>query len=191
MKLLRQTMLLAFALVISANLFAQQRMVLIDQDASGPGGSDQMSMMVLLQSPEVKVLGITTVTGDAWAPEETQHTLRMLELIHRTDVPVVEGAVFPLVHTREEALLDRAMNGSITWYGAWSNKKEKPYHDPYVIPTMIEGQPTTHALKEDAAHFLIRQVRAHPHEVTIYAAGPLTNIANAISIDPQFAALSK
>ncbi|MEO6924911.1 MAG: nucleoside hydrolase, partial [Bryocella sp.] len=88
-------------------------------------------------------------------------------------------------------LLDRAMNGSITWYGAWSNKKEKPYHDPYVVPTMIEGQPTTHALHEDAAHFLIRQVHAHPHEVTIYAAGPLTNIAIAISIDPQFAALTK
>ena len=46
-------------------------------------------------------------------------------------------------------------------------------------------------LDEDAAHFLIRQVRAHPHEVTIYAAGPLTNIALAISIDPEFAALTK
>jgi inosine-uridine nucleoside N-ribohydrolase len=56
---------------------------------------------------------------------------------------------------------------------------------------MPEGAPHTHPLDEDAAHFLIRQVHAHPHEVTIYAAGPLTNIALAISIDPQFAELTK
>jgi purine nucleosidase len=46
-------------------------------------------------------------------------------------------------------------------------------------------------LAEDAAHFLIRQVHAHPHQVTIYAAGPLTNIALAISIDPHFAELTQ
>ena len=56
---------------------------------------------------------------------------------------------------------------------------------------MPEGQPTIKAIDEDAAHFLIRQVRAHPHEVTIYAAGPLTNIALAIAIDPEFASLTK
>ena len=64
-------------------------------------------------------------------------------------------------------------------------------HGPYEIPPMPEGLPTTKPLDEDAAHFLIRQVRAHPHQVTIYAAGPLTNIALAISIDPEFAALTK
>src|SRR5271170_5216566 len=81
---------------------AQKRLVLIDQDGSGPGGSNQMAMMVLLQSPQVEVLGITIVTGDAWRDEETQHTLRMLELIGRSDVPVVPGAVFPLVRNEQE-----------------------------------------------------------------------------------------
>jgi inosine-uridine nucleoside N-ribohydrolase len=38
-------------------------MVLIDQDGAGPGGSDQMSMLALLQAPQVEVLGITIVTG--------------------------------------------------------------------------------------------------------------------------------
>jgi len=51
--------------------------------------------------------------------------------------------------------------------------------------------PSIKAIDEDAAHFLIRQVRAHPHKVTIYAAGPMTNIALAISIDAEFAALTK
>src|SRR5271163_425891 len=92
-----------------------KRLVLIDQDGSGPGGSNQMAMMVLLQSPQAAVLGITMVSGNAWEPEEVQHTLRMLELIHRTDVPVVPGAVFPLVRTEQEAKSERARDGSFQW----------------------------------------------------------------------------
>ena len=165
------------------------RMVIIDQDAAGPGGSDQMAMMVLLQSPMAKVLGITVVTGDAWQPEEVRHTLRMLEIIHRTDVPVVPGAVFPLVRNEAESMAERAFVGSSPWYGAWTEGAS--YHAPFVVPPLKEGEPTTKPLDEDAAHFLIRQVHAHPHEVTIYAAGPMTNIALAVSIDPEFAGLTK
>jgi inosine-uridine nucleoside N-ribohydrolase len=83
-----------FALAITARA-QPRRKVIIDQDGSGPGGSNQMSMMVLLQSSAAEVLGITMVSGNAWEPEEVQHTLRMLELIHRSDVPVVPGAIFP------------------------------------------------------------------------------------------------
>jgi len=191
--------------VLSAQ--AEKRLVLVDQDGSGPGGSNQMAMMVFLQSPDVQVLGITIVTGNAWRDEEVQHTLRMLELIGRTDVPVVPGAVFPLVRTEQETQLDSALAGKVTWLGAWgegpttlvdtpggvtSVASEKPnIHGPYVVPPMPEGAPHTRPLDEDAAHFLIRQVHAHPHQVTIYAAGPLTNIALAVSIDPQFAELTK
>jgi inosine-uridine nucleoside N-ribohydrolase len=165
------------------------RMVIIDQDASGPGGSDQMAMMVLLQSPLAKVLGITVVTGDAWEPEEVQHTLRMLEIIHRTDVPVAPGAVFPLVRNEAEAMAERAFVGTSPWYGAWTPGAN--HHGPFVVPPLKEGEPAIKPLNEDAAHFLIRQVHAHPHEVTIYAAGPLTNIALALAIDPQFAELTQ
>jgi inosine-uridine nucleoside N-ribohydrolase len=56
---------------------------------------------------------------------------------------------------------------------------------------MPEGKPTTKAADEDAAHFLLHMVHKYPHEVTIYAGGPMTNIALAISIDPEFAALAK
>ncbi len=171
------------------------RLVLIDQDGSGPGGSNQMAMMVLLQSPQVHVLGITMVSGNAWESEEVQHTLRMLELIHRTDVPVVPGAVFPLLRTQAETMHDTAAIGTFDWYGAWGDlahhTSEQPYHGPFVLPPLQEGEPTTKPLDEDAVHFLIHQVHAHPHQVTIYAAGPLTNIALALSIDPHFAELTQ
>src|ERR1700722_11195451 len=112
-----------------------QRLVLIDQDGSGPAGSNQMAMMVLLQSPRVQVLGITLVSGDAWEPEEVQHTLRMLELIGRNDVPVVPGAVFPLLRTEQEALLERDQVGAFPWYGAWGDlaagTSAQAYHGPY------------------------------------------------------------
>src|SRR5260370_26717985 len=93
---------------------AQKRLVLIDQDGSGPGGSNQMAMMVLLQSPQVEVLGITIVTGNAWRDEETLHTLRMLELTGHAAVPVARGAVFPLVRTQEETRLATALYGKVT-----------------------------------------------------------------------------
>jgi inosine-uridine nucleoside N-ribohydrolase len=198
------TLLLAACVTL---LPAQKRLILIDEDGSGPGGSDQMAMLALLQSPDVEVLGITIVTGDAWRDEETLHTLRMLELTGHADVPVARGAVFPLIRTQEETRLETALDGKVTYLGAWGRTPAMPAdtatgaatavpakfetHGPYEIPPMPEGLPTTKPLDEDAAHFLIRQVRAHPHQVTIYAAGPLTDIALAISIDPDFAALTK
>src|SRR5271167_5040207 len=96
---------LIVALAASTPALAQRRLVIIDQDTSGPGGSNIMSMLVLLQSPQVEVLGITVVTGNAWRDDEARHALRMLELIGRSDVPVALGAVFPLVRTQEETRL--------------------------------------------------------------------------------------
>jgi purine nucleosidase len=202
---LATAMVLAAAVAVPA--CAQKRLVLIDQDGSGPGGSNQMAMMVLLESPQVEVLGITMVTGNAWRDEETQHTLRMLELIGRTDVPVAKGAVYPLVRTEVETRLNTPLVGQVDWLGAWGQgpmtlvetakgvtaaKAEKPViHAPDFVPPLPEGAPHTKAIDEDAAHFLIRQVHAHPHAVTIYAAGPLTNIALAIRIDPEFAELTQ
>jgi purine nucleosidase len=181
---------------------AQKRMVIVDQDGSGPGGSNQMAMMVFLLSPNVDVLGLTMVTGNAWRDEETAHTLRMLELIGRTDVPVVPGAVFPLVRKEDETRLYTQLYGKVEWLGAWGQEPQQesvpgavpatpPMHGPYVIPQMPEGAPHTKAIDEDAAHFMIRQVHAHPHQVTIYEGGPLTNVAIALAIDPHFAELTQ
>ena len=185
---------------------AQKRLVLIDQDGSGPGGSNQMAMMVLLQSPQVEVLGIAMVTGNAWRDDEARHTLRMLELIGRTDVPVALGAVFPLIRTQQETQLNSRLVGQVAWLGAWGQKlgtltdkgtaagaapAHPPLPGPWETPPLEEGEPHTKPIAEDAVHFLIRQVHAHPHQVTVYAAGPLTDIALAIGIDPRFAELTK
>ncbi|HVZ82521.1 MAG TPA: nucleoside hydrolase [Terracidiphilus sp.] len=199
---MRTAKLLLF-LALAAPLCAQKRLVLIDQDGSGPGGSNQMAMLVLLQSPQVQVLGITMVTGNAWRDEETQHTLRMLELTGHSDVPVAMGAVFPLVRTQRETELQEPLVGGQVWLGAWGRSVStmvngKPVvtataqgHGPFDVPPLAEGAPKLKPIDEDAVHFLIRQVHAHPHQVTIYAAGPMTNIALAISIDPEFAALTQ
>lgn len=168
----------------------QKRMVIIDQDCAGPGGTDMQAILAIVQSPEAQVLGITVVTGDAWRDEEVQHTLRLLEIIGRTDIPVVPGAAFPLVNSKEYMERWETLHGKVVYQGAWNFGHPK-VHGPYEIPPMPEGAPTTKAANEDAAHFLVRMVRRHPHQVTIYEGGPLTNLALALALDPDFASLSK
>lgn len=166
----------------------QRRKVIVNEDFSGPGGSNMQTLLVLAQSPQAEVLGATVVSGDQWRDEEVAHTLRLLEIIGRTDIPVVPGAAFPLVRRRDEAQLWQERHGKVAYAGAWDDRW---WHEPFVVPSLPEGQPTTKPLDEDAAHFLIRMVHKYPHEVTIYEGGPMTNLAIAISLDPQFAELAQ
>lgn len=167
---------------------AERRKVIIDQDAAGPAGTDQQSILLLIQSPQTEVLGITVVTGDMWLTEEVAHTLRMLELIGRTDIPVVPGAEYPLLRRKEETELWEQRYGSMAWLGPWTPGR---YHPPAELGQMPEGKTSAKPSQEDAAHFLVRMVRKYPHEITIYAGGPMTNLALAIAIDPEFAGLAK
>jgi purine nucleosidase len=188
----RPRLRLASLLILLTSLLAGaqpgKRKVIIDQDAAGPAGTDQQSILLLIQSPQTEVLGVTVVTGDAWLKEEVAHTLRMLEIIGRTDIPVVPGAEYPLVRRKEETELWEQQYGSFPWVGAWTPRR---YHPANELGEMPEGKPTTKPLDEDAAHFLVRMVRKYPHEITIYEGGPMTNLALAIALDPEFAALAK
>jgi inosine-uridine nucleoside N-ribohydrolase len=189
MNKVRLWVITALLLVLPTSTWAQaKRKIIIDQDAAGPAGTDQTSMLLLIQSPQTQVLGITVVTGDQWLNEEVAHTLRMLELVGRTDIPVLRGAEYPLVRRKAETELWEQRYGSVTWLGAWTPKF---FHAPEELGEMPEGKPTTKAAEEDAAHFLVRMVRKFPNEITIYAGGPMTNLALAISLEPEFPKLAK
>src|SRR6201987_6077277 len=86
---------------LSLLLAQDKNKLIIDQDCAGPGGTDMQAVLAIVDSPKADVLGITVMTGDAWRNEEVQHTLRLLEIIGRTDIPVVPGAVFPIVNSKE------------------------------------------------------------------------------------------
>jgi inosine-uridine nucleoside N-ribohydrolase len=123
----------------------------------------------------------------------------MLEIIGRTDIPVVPGAVNPLVNTPEATKHWEALYGKLVYKGCWTEAwprdpttgETRHVHDAGVVPPLPEGAPTMEARTEIAANFLIRQARAFPGQVTVYAAGPLTDIALACALDPQFPRLVK
>jgi purine nucleosidase len=173
-----------------------KRKVIIDQDAFG--GVNLQPILMILQAKDVEVLGITIESGDGWQKESVAHTLRLLELIGRTEVPVVPGATYPLINSEEATRRWEALYGKVPYKGAWMdhwpdyNTVNRPhYHAADVVPPLEEGEPTTKPLQEVAAEFLVRQIRLHPGEVTIVALGPFTNIALAAKLDEGFAAGAK
>jgi len=185
----RLTLLLSLLELAAAPVSGREgRKVIIDEDCSGPGGSNMQAVAALVQSPLAQPLGVTVVTGDAWRDEELVHALRLLEIIGRPDIPVVPGAAFPLVRSREEALVWETLYGKISYLGAWDPRW---WHEPFVVPPPREGPPATKPASEDAAHFMVDMVRRYPHQVTIYEGGPMTNLALALRLDPEFPSLAQ
>ena len=140
----------------------QRRKILIDTD---PGIDDAMAIFYALESPELEVVGLTTVFGNAHTDVTTRNALSLLEIAERTDIPVAAGAVKPL-----------AME----------------YRGPVAFVHGPDGQggvdlppPTTAPVDADAAHFIIDTVMSSPGEITLVPLGPLTNIALAMLIEPR------
>lgn len=170
---------------------AARRKIIIDDDGFG------LMHLMLVHATEVEVLGITTVSGDVWANRATAMTLRGLEIAARSDVPVMQGATYPLLNS--EVLTDRweGLYGKLTWRGAWMKQWVEPtaqstpvYHGPNDPIDLPWGNPAHKPSPEIAALYLLRMVHQYPGQITIVACGPLTNLALAQRLDPQFAELA-
>jgi inosine-uridine nucleoside N-ribohydrolase len=187
-----RALFLCLALVLTVANAEPRRKVIIDDE-----GFTLMHLM-LLGAQDIEVVGIATVSGNVWVNRATAQALRGLEITNRTDIPVVQGATYPLVNSEAQTDKWEALYGKLTWKGAWMKQWVEPtdqstpaYHaanDPVDLPW---GNPKTKPAPENAASFMIRMVRKYPHEITIIEGGPMTNLALAQRLDPEFAGLAK
>ena len=135
--------------------------VLLDCD---PGHDDAIALMLALASPELELLGVTTVAGNQTLEKTTANAIRLLEFVARADVPVAAGADRPLV--REQ-------------YVASYVHGETGLDGPDLPPP--QGAP----LDRHAVDFLADQIREHGGEVTLVPTGPLTNVALLLALHPD------
>ncbi len=145
--------------------------IIFDTDFVMPPADDSMALMLALQSPEFEILGITTVAGNESLETATADVLRMLEIAKQTSIPVYKGADMPLVHAKSD-FAERE-------YGKWYSNEP---------PNMPPGGFASKTVEDESAvSFLVDTVMARPLQVTLVAIGPLTNIAQAIRAEPDFA----
>ncbi len=142
--------------------------IIIDTD---PGVDDTIAITTALRSPELEVLGLTSIFGNAVTETTTQNALRLVELEGHDSIPVARGSEVPLLMELEGIASD--VHGRD---GMGNTNLPAP-----------KGKP----IEKSAAEFIIDTVRAYPGEVILAPVGPLTNIALALEIDPGIASLIK
>ena len=182
---------LAAATPLAPQQSGGRRKVIYDQDNSGPFGTDILGTLMMLQADNIDLLGITLVTGDAWMKQEMAFTLRLLEMMGRTEIPVYPGAEFPMLNTKEEWQLRQQLYGGHRldpWMGAFNRANGGP-NEIKPLPPPYDRLANMKAQQEHAARFIIKTVRENPGQVTIYAGGPLTNLALAIALAPDIVPL--
>jgi inosine-uridine nucleoside N-ribohydrolase len=151
--------------------------VIIDTDpGNGVAGADiddSLAIALALRSPEIQLEAITVVGGNVPVEIGADAAFEVLDAAG-VDVPVHRGASRPLVqdpvHWRTRLNLRR---DDPTARARWEAV-------PHPRPQRERVQPTA------AAHALVELVNAHPGEITVVAIGPLTNIATAMLIDPDW-----
>ncbi|MDH4126534.1 MAG: nucleoside hydrolase [Gammaproteobacteria bacterium] len=169
--------LLAFVIFSAGTnaLSAEQIPIIFDTDFVMPPSDDSMALMLALRSPELEILGVTTVAGNESVERATSDVLRMLEIAEQADIPVYVGADMPLVHEKSDF--------AVRSYGKWYSN-EPPPEPPGGFATKVPEEGS-------AVSFIVDTVMSRPGEVTLVAIGPMTNIAQAIRAEPRFASSVK
>jgi purine nucleosidase len=137
--------------------------IILDCD---PGVDDAMAIAYAVGSPEIELLGITTVAGNVSLAKTTANAIRVCEFLRADDVPVTAGSATALL--RPELTAER-VHGEDGLRGAR-------------LPPPVTPPRPGHAID-----FIIDTVLAAPGEITLVAVGPLTNIALALRREPALA----
>jgi pyrimidine-specific ribonucleoside hydrolase len=135
--------------------------ILLDCD---PGHDDAIALLLALASPELELLGVTTVAGNQTLEKTTANAIRVLDFVGRDDIPVAAGASAPLVREQRVAAHVHGETGL----------------DGYDLPP-----PRRQPLQQHAADFLAEQIRVREGAVTLVPTGPLTNIALLLALHPE------
>jgi len=138
--------------------------LIIDTD---PGLDDALALLLALGSPEVDLIGVTTVAGNTSLANTTANALRILELAGRGDIPVAAGAARGLI--REAPRTAEHVHGA-DGLGGLS------------LPA-----PQTWPVDAHAVDFIAERLWAAAEPITIVAIGPLTNIALLLATHPSAA----
>lgn len=152
-----------------------KRKIIMDVDT---GSDDALAIMAALLSPEFDILGICTVNGNRPVPFTTENTLRVLELMGRTDIPVIRGCATPLVATLDPLRKLRQRSND----GVMESGEEVTYHTEYLpLPPAtikaVEGK--------NAVTWYIDTLMSAKEKITLIMVGPLTNFACAYRAEPE------
>src|SRR5437879_656130 len=129
-----------------------------------PGHDDAIALLLALASPEVELLGVTTVSGNQTLEKTTANAILVLDHVGRDDVPVAAGAARPLVRERHVA---SEVHGATGLDG------------PNLSPPGREPEP------DHAVDWIARTLVAAPAPVTLVPTGPLTNVALFLARYPE------
>ena len=135
--------------------------ILLDCD---PGHDDAIALLLALASPELKLLGVTTVAGNQTLEKTTANAIRVLEFAGRGEIPVAAGADRPLVRDQYVAAYVHGETGM---------------DGPDLPPA--QSAP----LERHAVDFLADTIREHNGAVTLVPTGPLTNVALLLALHPD------
>ncbi len=137
--------------------------IILDCD---PGHDDAIALLLALASPEVQLLGVTTVSGNQTLEKTTANAIRVLDHVGRPDIPVAAGADRPLVRERHVAA---EVHGETGLDGPELPPPSRPAQDGHAIEWIAEA------------------VSASTEPVTLVPTGPLTNIALFLAAYPALA----